>query len=205
MQKEIYIIRHGQTDFNKRGIIQGSGINSVLNEMGMQQARAFYEHYRHHPFELVVTSALQRTHQTVAGFIERGTPWIKLEEINEISWGRYEGVERGEETIRVFDSIVKAWRSGDFDARPEEGESALELQQRLQRFVDTLIARPESKILVCTHGRTMRCLMAMLEGQDLRQMDNYDHDNTGLYKVRYRDNRFQTLLSNNLDHLQVIS
>ena len=203
MQKEIFIIRHGQTDFNKRGIIQGSGVNSVLNKTGQWQARAFYDYYRDHPFELVITSELQRTHQTVAGFIERGTPWIRFEEINEISWGKYEGMERGEETIQVFDSIVRAWRSGYFDARPESGESALELRQRLEKFVDALLDRPESRVLVCTHGRTLRCLMTMLEGRDLRQMDEYPHDNTGLYKVIYRDRQFQTLLSNNLDHLQV--
>ncbi|MFM8374363.1 MAG: histidine phosphatase family protein, partial [Bacteroidota bacterium] len=37
----VYFIRHGETDFNRQGIIQGRGVDSDLNETGRQQARAF--------------------------------------------------------------------------------------------------------------------------------------------------------------------
>lgn len=40
--KDIYIIRHGQTDFNVRQIVQGRGINSDLNDMGIRQAQLFF-------------------------------------------------------------------------------------------------------------------------------------------------------------------
>ncbi len=205
MEKEIFIIRHGQTDYNNKGIIQGSGINSVLNDTGKLQAGAFFETYNHQPFELVITSELQRTHQTVAGFLGNGIPWVKLADINEISWGKYEGMERNEETIRVYDEIVSAWKAGDYSARPEAGESAEELSERLQRFIDLLKKRPESRILVCTHGRTLRCLMCMLEGRDISNMDEYAHENTGLYKVHYRDEQFQVSLKNDLMHLAQVS
>lgn len=39
--KKIYIIRHGQTDFNLKGIVQGSGVDSSLNDFGVAQSRAF--------------------------------------------------------------------------------------------------------------------------------------------------------------------
>jgi probable phosphoglycerate mutase len=44
--KLIYIIRHGETDFNKLGIVQGSGIDSDLNPRGVQQAANFYAFYK---------------------------------------------------------------------------------------------------------------------------------------------------------------
>lgn len=204
MEKEIFIIRHGQTDYNKRGIIQGSGIDSEINEIGRLQARAFHETYQEKPFQLVITSELQRTQQTVAGFIDRGIPWIRMPEINEISWGKYEGLERSEETIRVFDHIVGAWQSGRFDVRPEAGESAAELESRLRVFVDFLVKRPEKNILVCTHGRTLRCLMCILEGRDISLMDEYLHDNTGLYRLNFRGLQFHTALKNDLMHLKGI-
>lgn len=204
MEKEIFIIRHGQTDYNRRGIIQGSGIDSEINETGKLQARAFYEAYQDKPFQLIITSDLQRTHQTVAGFIDRGIPWIRKPEINEISWGKYEGVERSEETVRVFDHIVGSWQSGQFDVRPEAGESAAELESRLLTFVEFLKNRPESNILVCTHGRTLRCLMCILEGRDISLMDEYMHDNTGLYKLHFKDRQFHTALKNDVMHLRGI-
>ena len=52
-RKELYIIRHGQTDFNKNKIIQGRGVNSHLNNEGIEQAQRFYNHYHHLPFQKI--------------------------------------------------------------------------------------------------------------------------------------------------------
>ena len=46
MVKNIYIIRHGQTDFNVRQIVQGRGINSDLNDEGILQAKLFFEAHK---------------------------------------------------------------------------------------------------------------------------------------------------------------
>ena len=50
-KKTIYLIRHGQTDFNKQGIVQGSGVDSSLNDEGHAQARKFFEAYHHINFD----------------------------------------------------------------------------------------------------------------------------------------------------------
>ena len=57
-KKTIYIIRHGETDYNKQGVIQGRGIDSSLNEMGQQQALQFYRAYHHIGFDIIYTSEL---------------------------------------------------------------------------------------------------------------------------------------------------
>lgn len=67
-KKTIYIIRHGETDYNKQGIIQGGGIDSSLNELGRRQAQQFYQAYHHIQFDRIYTSELKRTHQSVAPF-----------------------------------------------------------------------------------------------------------------------------------------
>ena len=68
--KKIYLIRHGQTDFNVQGIVQGSGVDSSLNAAGYEQASRFFAAYKHLPFDKVYTSTLQRTQQSVQGFLD---------------------------------------------------------------------------------------------------------------------------------------
>jgi len=45
LKKTIYIIRHGETDLNRLGIVQGRGMDTSLNEKGLEQAEAFYQAY----------------------------------------------------------------------------------------------------------------------------------------------------------------
>lgn len=40
--KDIYLIRHGETEYNRKGVVQGSGIDADLNELGQKQAAAFF-------------------------------------------------------------------------------------------------------------------------------------------------------------------
>lgn len=200
--KDILIIRHGETDLNKQGVIQGRGVNPPLNETGRFQARAFYEHYRQQGFETVLTSSLLRTHQTVSHFIEEGIRWEQFPDIDEMSWGSLEGLDSSEETRTIYRNTVQQWQEGNFHARFPDGESAADLAARLQRFVDHLPERPEKRILVCSHGRAMRCLMVLLRGQNLRAMEHYQHHNTGLYWVRWDGKKFNLELENDTRHLQ---
>lgn len=77
-KKTIYLIRHGETEYNKRGIIQGSGINSDLNDKGKHQAQLFYMAYKHISFDKIYISELNRTYQSVAPFIEDKFVYEKL-------------------------------------------------------------------------------------------------------------------------------
>ncbi len=200
--KEIYIIRHGETDLNRRRIVQGSGIDSSLNELGRHQAKAFYDFYHSVPFELVITSNLQRTHQTVAPFIDKGLPWEKTPHINEINWGVHEGKESEPWMVEAYRTMIEEWGKGNFDASLREGESAREMASRLQQFVADLRQRPEKKILVCSHGRALRCLMCVFKDQHLREMESYSHSNTGLFKIRQEFDRFIVDLENDTRHLE---
>jgi broad specificity phosphatase PhoE len=56
MDKELYIIRHGETELNRLGIVQGRGVNTDLNDTGRAQAAAFYERYKDIPFQKIYTS-----------------------------------------------------------------------------------------------------------------------------------------------------
>ena len=201
MTKEIYIIRHGETELNKLRIIQGSGIDSSLNEKGRSQARAFYDFYKAEDFQFVYTSALKRTVQSVQDFLLEGIPYRSLSDINEISWGIHEGQSPNPVLTNSYLEVVKKWDAEDYDAALPQAESPRELSARLRRFVDELLANPAEKLLVCSHGRAIRCLMTILHDEPLKMMEQYDHSNTGLFKMLYKNGRFTSLTLNNTDHL----
>lgn len=202
LSKTIYLLRHGETRYNKEGIVQGAGVDSELNQLGSEQARAFHLMYGHLPFELVLTSSLQRTRQTVSPFIEKGIPWQAMPELNEISWGDLEGQAYDNAGRKYFHQVTDAWRKGHMNARIPNGESAAELAERLRRFIDYLHQRPESLLLVCSHGRTMRGLLCLLLNKSLRRMDEFAHHNTGLWRLHFDvSGEPQLDMRNDLTHL----
>jgi len=204
MEKQIFIIRHGETEYNRRRIVQGSGIDSDLNGLGQAQAHAFFEHYGSHSFDLVLTSRLKRTHQTVEPFLQRGLPWEQFEELNEISWGDLDGSPSTPELISIYKEVVGEWQRGNFSARHGNGESAEEMGERLQRFITHLRQRPEKQILICSHGRAIRAMICLMLEKSMREMEAFGHANTGLYRLGFRDQTFHLELENDTRHLQAV-
>ncbi len=197
----IYFVRHGETEYNKKRIVQGSGIDSSLNATGRAQASALFEKYKDVPIELVYTSKLKRTQQTGQHFINLPLPHIATADLNEINWGVHEGQESTPFMINAYKDLINKWGNDEFDARLEEGESANELQDRLFNFLDELKSKTEKTIIVFTHGRTLRCLMCLIEGKHLREMENYEHHNTGVFLVKFEDEKFEVLMKNDTSHL----
>jgi broad specificity phosphatase PhoE len=200
LEKEIFIIRHGETDFNQLGIVQGKGVNSSINAKGTQQAQAFFEAYRNENFEKIYISQLQRTAQTVAPFNELNIPVEIHEGLDEISWGIHEGKKDGD-TFKDFYRILHLWQAGDTTEKIDEGESPEEVQLRQQKFVKMLLATKEKKILICSHGRAIRILLCTMLNQPLKDMDTFPHHNVSLYKMHYDANGFKIVLFNDIGHL----
>jgi len=200
--KTVYILRHGQTDFNLKGIVQGSGVDSSLNETGRSQGDHFYQKHGHLPFQVVLISALRRTRETVAGFIEAGIPYEQHPEINEMSWGEHEGKKGTPESIAEYKSIKDGWGGGHIDGRIGGGESAREMGVRLQKFIDHLPDREEDLILICSHGRAMCGLVTLMMGLPIDRMNELTHSNTGLWRARLQEDGYWLFdLKNDRTHL----
>ena len=202
--KKVFIIRHGETDFNRQGIVQGSGVDSSLNATGRAQARAFYEAYRDHPFDVVMTSELVRTRESVEDFLNDGLKHESFPEINEMSWGIYEGKKSTPESIAEYQEIKDGWIHGRIDGRVKGGESAREMGLRLQRFIDHLRIRPEKNILICSHGRAMCGLVTLMRGFPIDRMNEFRHSNLGLWLALQEEPYFSFELENDLRHLDSI-
>lgn len=202
--KLLYIVRHGQTEYNRLGMVQGSGIDSDLNELGRKQARAFFEAYRHIPFQKVYTSQLKRTHQSVQDFIEKGVSWVQLAGLNEISWGHKEGRPLLASDDEQFKQMVNGWRKGRLWLKVPGGESPIEVMERQKAAFRLIMSFEEEKnVLICMHGRAMRVLLAWITETPLEQMDIFPHQNLCLYTLRYENGKFKIEAENDVSHLYI--
>lgn len=199
--KNLYLIRHGQTEFNKLKIVQGSGVDSSLNEVGVSQAKHFHSAYRRIPFGKIFISNLKRTFETAKPFIDMKIPFKKMEELNEISWGIYEGKPSSKEMHKAYHKLNKNWDAGNFEERMEGGESAQEMKDRLLVAIDSIKTEQVDDLLVVCHGRAMRCLVCLLKNESIKNMSKVDHFNTGLYKFRFENDAFNLLVQNDTSHL----
>ncbi len=186
-----------------QNIVQGSGVDSSLNERGQAQAQAFFQMYRNIPFEKVYTSALKRTTQTVQSFLDLGIPTEALAGLNEISWGTKEGYKITPEEDEYYHYMLKQWQLGNTTLRIEEGESPDDVVKRMQPAVDHIMAQTdENVVLVCMHGRAIRILLCLLLNYPLKSMDMFEHENLCLYLLHYRDGLFTVELANDTTHLR---
>ena len=202
---QIYLIRHGETEYNKRNIVQGGGIDSDLNATGLLQSAAFFKQYGHLDFDQIYCTNLKRTSQTLAPFARSGQQIHTLPELTEFGWGAMEGVEANEVVAAEFQRILAAWRAGDLDARVVDGESPLEAWARAKPGIERVVreAPADGRVLVCAHGRIIRVVLAQILGYGLERMDLFPHHNTALNLLSYNSSgRFRIHKINDTTHLQ---
>lgn len=200
--KNIYIIRHGETEFNKLNIVQGCGVDTDLNETGEQQAAAFFKTYRDFPFDHVYTSALKRSQQSVRGFIEKGIPYTILPALNEISWGDFEGKLQTIKQRAVYWDMINKWASGELEAKIPNGENPLEVMENQKPAASLILSRDaEQHVLICMHGRAMKVFLCLLLNIPLTRMEEFQHTNLCLYQLEYDGAACRLLKQNDTTHL----
>ncbi|MGZ3374983.1 MAG: histidine phosphatase family protein [Phenylobacterium sp.] len=172
----IYLVRHGQTEFNRERRIQGH-VDSPLTELGVRQAHAVGRLLRDLIREpegwRIVSSPLGRARSTAEIVAEKlgGLP-VELEpRIQEMSWGRHDGRLRAELEAENPETFGKTgWA---FDA-PTDGESYEAVSARVGDWLASLPPEPERRIIAVAHGisgRVLRGLYANLPKDLAGQQD----------------------------------
>jgi broad specificity phosphatase PhoE len=201
--KKIYLIRHGQTDFNLKGIVQGSGVDASLNEKGRTQSLAFFNAYKHIRFDKVYTSVLKRSIESVQQFIDLGIPHESLAGLNEISWGNREGQLITPDEDAYYHWVLKQWQDGKTSMPVDGGESPEQVADRQRPVLDYILKQEkEDTILICMHGRAIRILLCVLLNYPLKSMDLFEHENLCLYLLNYTGSMICVEKYNDTTHLQ---
>lgn len=201
----LYLVRHGETEYNRKGIVQGGGIDSELNETGYAQAEALAERLSGESVDTLYASTMRRAKQTAEVLATPHEPVTKtyLRDLEEMAWGVYEGEPPSEDRNEAMGAIKDRWREGAYDHTIEGGESIRDVQARAHRAIDHIVQREMGKtVLVVTHGRYLRVLLAsVLNDYDLGDMHRLDHSNTCVNRVVHADGCFRADLLNCTAHL----
>lgn len=158
----LYIIRHGETEWNKVKRLQGQ-TDIPLAEEGIRLARETGAGMKDEPIDLVISSPLTRAVQTAKLLTEgRNIPILTDNRIIEISFGDWEG-----ECILDSKVLPPEFRKLFYEDPlhcicPPGGETFDEVRIRTGLFFQSLVENPEyehKNILISTHGAAGRCLL----------------------------------------------
>jgi len=155
----IYLVRHGETEMNRRGLLQGQG-GFGLTERGIEDARRAARALRGRGIGRIYSSDLRRARETAAVVREElGVPVRFSRALREIDFGRVSGLPE-----REVKRLCPPYRKDAAYVFPG-GESYAALQARVSGWFARLLARPPvRRIAVVSHGGTLRCLLSWLRG-----------------------------------------
>lgn len=145
----IYLVRHGETDWNKKGLIQGH-TDIPLNNRGLEQAGVLKNKLKHIVFDEVFSSDLSRSVKTAEVIaLEHKLIVQTTRVLRERRYGDFEG-----KSFEEFNKLT-------VDAETDE-----EVTQRLITFLSEISAvKPNKKVLVVSHGGAMRMVLNYLTGK----------------------------------------
>lgn len=157
--------RHGETDYNAAGRLQGH-LDSALTETGQEQAwRAAPAIARFAP-DTAVSSDLNRARTTAAAFAQISGDSVRLDKrLRETHLGEWQGLS-GAEVEHGWPGAMGTWRA-DPTWAPPGGESRVEVAERALEVVEELESQHRGTALLCAHGGLITALTAKLVGLPL--------------------------------------
>ena len=201
--KHFFIIRHGETEYNKLRLLQGRGIDVSLNKKGRLQALAVSKVLESYPITRIVTSSLIRTKQTAAPFAQRTQTEIESwSEFDEMSFGNFEG-KPFFDVIKHLKELQEVWSNGQIDVEVPGGESPEEVYERAAtKLIEIAESSAETHIAVFIHGRLIRILLSGILGYGLKNMQNIEHENGAINHITWEEGVFHPNRLNMTEHLE---
>ncbi len=145
--RRAFFARHGESEYSAIGLLNGDTQVPVgLTEVGLEQARQLGEVLRAEPFDLCVTTELERVRATAdVALAGRDVPRLVVPELNDPLYGPFEGSAIDE---------YRAWAAGapSSETPGDGGESRHAIVERYARGLRIVLDREEETILVVAHS-----------------------------------------------------
>jgi probable phosphoglycerate mutase len=197
--KHIYLIRHAQSEYNEKGIFQGS-LDSSLTPLGYVQAKLLSLAFKSKKIDVIYSSFQKRALKTAIFLSKALNKEIIVEpRIREISFGELEGKNFIQMFVEHRDMMM-AWSKDPLENPLPTQETKESFLKRVREFIDIVKAQKHEHIAVVSHGGFIHGFI--MEATKFRApLWNIHTDNTGVSKLRLAGDRFYIEYLNNTCHL----
>ena len=202
---EILLIRHGETAWNAEKRMQGH-LDISLNDAGRRQAEALGMALRDEHFDAIISSDLQRAHQTAQAVATPHAMTVIVDAgLRERCFGIFEGLLYAD-LEQSHPVAFAAWSAREMDARYPSGvnhaETLREFSVRALATIDRLAGAGNCrKIAIVTHGGVLECAHRAATGTALTQARDFDILNASVNRLRWHAGRLEILDWANVRHL----
>jgi broad specificity phosphatase PhoE len=201
---KLYIIRHGETPYNKKHLLQGHH-NIKLNKKGTRQAKALAKRLKVINFDYIYSSDLTRVRETTEEIMKyQNCPVKYCKSLRERNLGKFSG--------RPVDEFYKYLKEENFLGNihhrlPGGGESYYAVYKRISKFAEIIYNKHKNQtILLSIHGGPKKVLMMYLKNFELENFLNFPQrfSNTSLSIVQFhKSGKHKIELENCIKHLEV--
>lgn len=197
---KIYMVRHGETAWNKERRIQGQ-VDIPLNEFGRKLAEKTAMGLSQVQFDICYSSPLSRAKETAALILTgRSVPVIEDERIVEMAFGEYEGRCCSRKGWNLPEEFRSFFDAPDRYQAPAGGENFAEVKARTGEFLTELYKKEEyqkSSVLITTHGAALAGLLNNIKGRSLAEYWGEGvHKNCAVTEVEVTDGKAVILSEN---------
>lgn len=198
---KIYMIRHGETDWNKERKLQGQ-IDIPLNAFGRHLAEETRPALKDVDFDLAITSPLGRAKETAQIVLgDRQIPLIEDARIREMGFGEFEGLHcKGEQYDIPDPDFHYFYDDPEKYMPPKGGESFMEVSHRLREFLEELVSNEALKdktILISTHGAALCGILQLMKKKPICEFwGNGVHKNCAVTMAEVVDGDIQIFWEN---------
>lgn len=155
----LYLIRHGETEQNKSGVLMGS-TDTPLNDQGRLQAASLRERINALEVDTIFASPLSRAVETATLLFGEEVPIITDSSLQEFHFGEWEGMHFTE-IAKQYPEVWKMWLTDWEQTRIPGSENFAAFKYRVISTVEEIIrTQPGQRVAVVSHGGCIRSLLA---------------------------------------------
>ncbi len=202
--KNILLIRHGQSEWNKLNLFTGFK-NIELSEQGIEEANKAGQNFKNLDikFNIVFTSELKRAQETAKIILQNLGQWdflynegkiISNINLNERDYGDLTGLNKKETAEKFGEEQVHKWRRGYSD-QPPNGESLEDVVRRVTKYFEEVIkpaiqSDENGNILIAAHGNSLRALLIVMNIYQPNNINSVELSTGVPIHVILKDNKF---------------
>ena len=202
--KNILLIRHGQSEWNKLNLFTGFK-NIELSEQGIEEANKAGQNFKNLDikFNIVFTSELKRAQETAKIILQNLDQWDFLNNegkiisninLNERDYGDLTGLNKKETAEKFGEEQVHKWRRGYSD-QPPNGESLEDVVRRVAKYFEEVIkpaiqSDENDNILIAAHGNSLRALLIVMNIYEPNNINSVELSTGIPIHVILKDNKF---------------